>query len=550
MESIYLFILIGLITLAFADLIVGVSNDAVNFLNSAIGSKVLSFKTLMIVASIGVFVGCVFSSGMMEVARKGIFNPGEFMFNEIMIIFMAVMITDIFILDLFNSWGLPTSTTVSIVFELLGASVAMALIKIGIDSGSFSDLAIYINTSKATQIIMGILLSVFIAFSVGAIVQWVSRVLLSYNYKNKSTWVGSVFGGIALTAISYFILIKGIKGTSFAGESFDLIGGMTINNFLESNVISIIIYSSIIWTLISFLLVKLFKTDIYKVIIAVGTFALALAFAGNDLVNFIGVPIAAWQSYEAWVASGVAASEFSMQVLASKVPTPDFLLIIAGLVMVLTLWFSKKAKTVVKTELDLSNQGEVKERFNASVLSKLVVSIGSSISSLVSKILPKSTRQAIDKRFEVPAIFTNKISSEDKPSFDVIRASVNLMVAGILISFATSYKLPLSTTYVTFMVAMGTSLSDRAWGSESAVYRVSGVLNVIGGWFLTALSAFTICGIVVFIIYKLQLFGIGISDIATIIVSNTFQPSLKKFFFSFSPINRIKISITKKIVIA
>ena len=237
MENIYLFILIGLITLAFADLIVGVSNDAVNFLNSAIGSKVLSFKTLMIVASIGVFVGCVFSSGMMEVARKGIFNPGEFMFNEIMIIFMAVMITDIFILDLFNSWGLPTSTTVSIVFELLGASVAMALIKIGIDSGSFSDLAIYINTSKATQIIMGILLSVFIAFSVGAIVQWVSRVLLSYNYKNKSTWVGSVFGGIALTAISYFILIKGIKGTSFAGESFDLIGGMTINNFLESNVI-------------------------------------------------------------------------------------------------------------------------------------------------------------------------------------------------------------------------------------------------------------------------------------------------------------------------
>ena len=306
MESIYLFILIGLITLAFADLIVGVSNDAVNFLNSAIGSKVLSFKTLMIVASIGVFVGCVFSSGMMEVARKGIFNPGEFMFNEIMIIFMAVMITDIFILDLFNSWGLPTSTTVSIVFELLGASVAMALIKIGIDSGSFSDLAIYINTSKATQIIMGILLSVFIAFSVGAIVQWVSRVLLSYNYKNKSTWVGSVFGGIALTAISYFILIKGIKGTSFAGESFDLIGGMTINNFLESNVISIIIYSSIIWTLISFLLVKLFKTDIYKVIIAVGTFALALAFAGNDLVNFIGVPIAAWQSYEAWVASGLS----------------------------------------------------------------------------------------------------------------------------------------------------------------------------------------------------------------------------------------------------
>ena len=303
MESIYLFILIGLITLAFADLIVGVSNDAVNFLNSAIGSKVLSFKTLMIVASIGVFVGCVFSSGMMEVARKGIFNPGEFMFNEIMIIFMAVMITDIFILDLFNSWGLPTSTTVSIVFELLGASVAMALIKIGIDSGSFSDLAIYINTSKATQIIMGILLSVFIAFSVGAIVQWVSRLLLSYDFKTKATWVGAIFGGIALTAISYFVLMKGIKGTSYAGESFDLIGGVTIKDFLESNVITIVTYSSIIWSLISFFLIRFFNVDIYKVIIGAGTFALALAFAGNDLVNFIGVPIAAWQSYEAWVVS-------------------------------------------------------------------------------------------------------------------------------------------------------------------------------------------------------------------------------------------------------
>ena len=302
MENIYLFILIALVLLAFADLIVGVSNDAVNFLNSAIGSKVLSFKTLMIIASLGVFVGCVYSSGMMEVARKGIFNPGEFLFNEIMIIFMAVMITDILILDLFNSWGLPTSTTVSIVFELLGASVAMALIKIGFDNGSFTDLATYINTSKATQIILGILLSVFVAFSIGAIVQWVSRLLLSYDFKTKATWVGAIFGGIALTAISYFVLMKGIKGTSYAWESFDLIGGVTIKDFLESNVITIVTYSSIIWSLISFFLIRFFNVDIYKVIIGAGTFALALAFAGNDLVNFIGVPIAAWQSYEAWVA--------------------------------------------------------------------------------------------------------------------------------------------------------------------------------------------------------------------------------------------------------
>jgi len=500
MESIYFLILIALIGLAFADLIVGVSNDAVNFLNSAIGSKVLSFKTIMIVASIGIFIGCVFSSGMMEVARKGIFNPGEFMFSEIMIIFMAVMITDILLLDFFNTIGMPTSTTVSIVFELLGASVAMALIKIGVDNGSFSDLAIYINTSKATQIILGILLSVFVAFTVGAVVQWISRLLLSYDFKTKATWIGAVFGGIALTAISYFILMKGIKGTSYAGESFSIIGGVTIKDFLESNVISIIAYSSVLWSFISYVLIHFFNVDIYKVIIGVGTFALALAFAGNDLVNFIGVPIAAWQSYEAWVASGVAANEFSMQVLATKVATPNFLLVIAGVVMVLTLWFSKKAQRVVKTELDLSNQGEVSERFNANFLSRFIVRVASNLSNLFSRMLPTSVNSAIEERFEIPEIFTKKISQNNRPSFDVIRASVNLMVAGILISFATSYKLPLSTTYVTFMVAMGTSLSDRAWGSESAVYRVAGVLNVIAGWFGTALIAFTAAGVIAYLI--------------------------------------------------
>ena len=500
MENIYLLMLVALIGLAIADLVVGVSNDAVNFLNSALGSKVLSFRTIMIVASIGVAVGAVFSSGMMEVARKGIFNPGEFMFSEIMIIFMAVMITDILLLDFFNTLGLPTSTTVSIVFELLGASVAMALIKIGLDNGNFSDLAMYINTSKATQIILGILLSVVVAFSIGALVQWVSRLLLSYNFAAKANWVGSIFGGIALTAITYFILMKGINGTTYAKESFDIIGGMTITDYLEINVISIVAYSSIFWSLLSYFFITVIKANIYKIIIAVGTFALALAFAGNDLVNFIGVPIAAWQSYEAWMASGLAANEFSMQVLASKVPTPNYLLFAAGVIMVLTLWFSKKAHRVVKTSIDLSEQGETEERFSPNYLSRTLVRAGGNTADLISKILPDSINTFIEKQFIVPQLPAKKVNAADKPAFDVIRASINLMVASILISIATSYKLPLSTTYVTFMVAMGTSLADRAWGSESAVYRVAGVLNVIAGWFGTAIIAFLAAGTIAYLI--------------------------------------------------
>ena len=500
MENIYLLMLVALVALAIADLIVGVSNDAVNFLNSALGTKVLSFRTIMIVASIGIAVGAVFSSGMMEVARKGIFNPGEFMFSEIMIIFMAVMITDILLLDFFNTLGMPTSTTVSIVFELLGASVAMALIKIGLDNGSFYDLGLYINTTKATQIILGILLSVVVAFSIGALVQWISRLLLSYNFESKANWVGAVFGGIALTTITYFILMKGIKGTTYAKESFDIIGGMTITDYLESNVVSIVAVSSLFWSLLSYFFISVIKADIYKIIIAVGTFALALAFAGNDLVNFIGVPIAAWQSYEAWMASGMAANEFSMQVLASKVPTPNYLLFAAGIIMVLTLWFSKKAHRVVKTSIDLSEQGETEERFSPNFLSRSLVRAGSNSSDFITKILPDSMNNFIEKQFKISDLPSKKISKEDKPAFDVVRGSVNLMVASILISIATSYKLPLSTTYVTFMVAMGTSLADRAWGSESAVYRVAGVLNVIAGWFGTAIIAFVAAGTIAYLI--------------------------------------------------
>lgn len=500
MENIYLLMIIALAALAIADLIVGVSNDAVNFLNSAIGSKAISFKTIMIVASFGIACGAIFSSGMMEVARKGIFNPGQFYFDEIMFIFMAVMITDILLLDFFNTLGMPTSTTVSIVFELLGAAVAMAIIKIVHANGSLTDIVNYINTDKALLIISGILLSVVVAFSIGALVQWITRVLLSYDFEKKSKWVGAVFGGVALSAITYFILMKGIKGTAFASQSFDAIGGLTIKDFIESKWMFIVLINFMFWSILSYLLMYVAKINIYKLIIGVGTFALALAFAGNDLVNFIGVPIAAWQSYEAWVAAGVPATEFSMEILASKVPTPTALLFVAGMVMVVTLWFSSKAKAVVKTSLDLSSQSETKERFQPNFLSRALVRMAIGGSEIITSILSESTQNKIEKQFEKPTIALSKDKVHELPAFDMVRAAVNLMVAGILISIATSYKLPLSTTYVTFMVAMGTSLADRAWGAESAVYRVAGVLNVIGGWFGTALIAFVSSGIILTII--------------------------------------------------
>lgn len=499
MDNIYLYMIIALAILAIADLVVGVSNDAVNFLNSALGSKAISFKTIMVVASLGVAVGAVFSSGMMEVARKGIFNPGEFMFNEIMIIFMAVMITDILLLDFFNSVGMPTSTTVSIVFELLGAAVAMALIKIGHSGGGFNDVINYINTSKATQIIFGILLSVVVAFSIGALVQWVSRLLLSYDFEKKAHWVGALFGGFALTAITYFIFMKGLKGTSYAKESFDILGGGTMKDFLENQVLAIVVVSSIFWSLFSYVLIAFVKTNIYKLIIIVGTFALALAFAGNDLVNFIGVPVAAFNAFQEWSVSGIAASDFPMDVLAEKVPTNNWLLFGAGMIMVLTLWFSSKAKDVVKTSLDLSSQGETKERFQPNFISRGFVRSAMLMSQMTAYMLPESWQEKIDKQFVQPKLSIPRNKKVDLPAFDLVRAAVNLMVAAVLISIATSYKLPLSTTYVTFMVAMGTSLADRAWGAESAVYRVAGVINVIGGWFFTAISAFSAAALVAYL---------------------------------------------------
>ncbi|MDX1542582.1 MAG: inorganic phosphate transporter [Christiangramia sp.] len=493
MENIYLLMLVALVVLAIADLVVGVSNDAVNFLNSAIGSKAIPFRTIMIVASLGIFIGAVFSSGMMEVARKGIFMPGEFYFDEIMIIFMAVMITDILLLDFFNTLGMPTSTTVSIVFELLGAAVVMALIKISAsDTGSFSDLVNYINTEKATQIISGIFLSVFIAFTVGAIVQWLSRLVFSFEYEKKIRNFGSLFGGFCLTAIGYFIFFKGLKGTPYYDSFKDI---------LESQAIWILLGSFIFWTLFSYAYMKIFKRSILIFVIAIGTFGLALAFSGNDLVNFIGVPMAAYHSFLAWSASGEAASTFSMEVLQSKVPAQPYLLFIAGGIMVITLWLSKKARSVAETEIGLSRQGYGSEKFDPNMLSRSLVKGSTSLLEGIKAIIPVSAKRKLSESFSKPEEDDSYVNYEDKPAFDMIRASINLTVAGVLISIATSYKLPLSTTYVTFMVAMGTSLADRAWGRESAVYRVAGVLNVIGGWFFTAFSAFTAAGILTYIIF-------------------------------------------------
>lgn len=493
MENLYIYMLVALGFLAIADLIVGVSNDAVNFLNSAIGSKAVSFKTIMVVASLGVAVGALSSSGMMEVARKGIFNPGEFMFNEIMIIFMAVMITDILLLDFFNTLGLPTSTTVSIVFELLGASVCIAVLKImGNEDETILNVGNYINNSKAVEIILGILLSVVVAFSVGAIIQFISRLLLTFNFNTKPKIYGAIFSGFAITAILYFILIKGIKNASFMSGNLKVL-------ISENNMI-LIALGFVFFTLVSLGIIQFLKLNIYKIIIVVGTFALAVAFAGNDLVNFIGVPIAAFNSFEAWSISSLLPSNFAMIALSEPVATEPYLLLIAGFVMILTLWFSSKAKAVVKTSVDLSRQDVIKERFEPNFLSRGIVRNSIVLSDSFNSILPTSAKIYIAKQFKQHKIAT-AIKPKDLPAFDLIRASVNLMVASVLISIATSMKLPLSTTYVTFMVAMGTSLADRAWGAESAVYRVAGVLNVIGGWFLTALSAFVAAAIMAVILY-------------------------------------------------
>jgi len=494
MEQFYLILVIVLFALAISDLVVGVSNDAVNFLNSAIGSKAAPKWIIFTVASLGVLVGSTFSSGMMEVARKGIFHPDMFFFAEIMVIFMAVMITDVILLDLFNTFGLPTSTTVSIVFELLGSAVAVSLVKISGAGQSISELHKYINSEKALAIITGILLSVFIAFIVGAIVQYIARVIFSFKQNKTLKYYGSAFGGLAIAAMTYFMVIKGAKGAVFM--SADTV------DFLKTNMVRILLISFVGWTIVLQLLYLIFKIDIPKVIVLVGTFGLAMAFAGNDLVNFIGVPLAGFSSYKAWVANGALAPDsFEMGMLTGKVPTPTYMLLIAGLIMIITLITSRKARSVVATTVDLSRQTEGEERFGSSAFSRAAVRTTMTINKGIRKVLPASVIRGLDNRF-VPNTEneSNAIKEKDKPAFDKIRASVNLVVASILISIGTSLKLPLSTTYVTFMVAMGTSLADRAWDRESAVYRISGVFTVIGGWFMTALVAFSVAGFIAWII--------------------------------------------------
>lgn len=478
METFYLTLVIILFALAISDLIVGVSNDAVNFLNSAIGSKAAPKWAIFAVASLGVLVGATFSSGMMEVARKGIMNPDMFMFNEIMIIFVTVMITDIILLDVFNSLGLPTSTTVSIVFELLGSSVAVALVKISRVGESISDLHQYINTDKALAIIFGILFSVVIAFTIGALVQWITRLIFTFKFDKKIKYYGSLFGGFCLAFITYFILIKGAKGASWISPEHV--------KYIKTHTTTIIgicfVFSTVFLQIISMIFKKV---NILKVVVMIGTFALAMAFAGNDLVNFIGVPLAGFESFNEWKASGLAPDAMSMDILNAPVKTETYMLLIAGIIMIVTLINSKKAKRVIATSLNLSNQGESEERFESSAMSRAIVRSSISLSQGLGKVVANGVKERVHKRFQKPE------KTDEETSFDLIRASVNLVVASILISIGTSYKLPLSTTYVTFMVAMGTSLADKAWDRESAVYRISGVFTVIGGWFLTALVAFT-----------------------------------------------------------
>ncbi len=490
MENIYLILVVVLFALAISDLVVGVSNDAVNFLNSAIGSKAAHFKVIMGIAALGIFVGATYSTGMMEVARKGIFHPELFTFKEIMVLFLSVMITNILVLDIFNTFGMPTSTTVSIVFGLLGATVGVAWIKIHSDPEANQILASYINSDKALQIIGGILFSVIVAFIIGVVVQFLSRLLFSFDYLNRFKYWGAIWGGIAITLITYFILIKGLKGSPYATELMSD-GKTTFIEWVKINTIHIIWFSFIIWA-ITLQIFMFLKINILKIIVFVGTFALALAFAGNDLVNFIGVPIAGYKAFGYWVASGEAANSFSMAKLAGDhVPTDTYMLVIASLVMIITLWFSKKSRIVLKTSLDLSRQEEGEERFGSSIMARNIVRGTRKTFKFISKYTPDVISRSIEKQFDTEHFKKQQAKEENPPAFDMIRASVNLVVASILIAIGTSYKLPLSTTYVTFMVAMGTSLSDRAWSRESAVFRITGVISVIGGWFFTAFIGFT-----------------------------------------------------------
>lgn len=483
MDTVFLLIIVFLFLLAVFDLSVGVSNDAVNFLNSAIGSKAASFKRVIIVAAVGVFIGAVMSNGMMDVARHGIFRPENFSFYDLICIFMAVMVTDIILLDIFNTLGMPTSTTVSMVFELLGATFAVSLIKMtGDETGlTFNDL---LNTEKALSVIIGIFLSVAIAFVSGAVVQFVSRILFTFSYKDHLKWKIGIFGGIAITAIIYFLIIKGAGSLTFMTPD--------IKAWINANTFGIISVCLVVSTILMQLL-HLCRVNVFKVVVLTGTFALAMAFAGNDLVNFIGVPLSGFSSYQDYMANGAGnARTFMMGSLNGPAATPLYFLFGAGVIMVIALSTSRKARRVVSTSVNLARQDGGEEMFGSSRIARRLVRWSLNVAECIERMLPTKVKAWIGKRFD-----TDGVILENGAAFDLVRGSVNLVLAGMLIALGTSLKLPLSTTYVTFMVAMGSSLADRAWGRESAVFRITGVISVIGGWFITAGVAFIGAAVIV-----------------------------------------------------
>lgn len=487
METIYLCIVVFLLCLAVFDLFVGVSNDAVNFLNSAVGAKVAKFRTVLIIASLGVAVGAVMSSGMMDVARHGIMSPNNLSFNEVMTIFLAVMVTDVIILDMFNTLGMPTSTTVSLVFELLGGTFVLATIKmIGDGSLSYGDL---LNTDKALSVIIAIFVSVAIAFFFGILVQWISRIIFTFNYKKHSRYTIAIFGGIAFTALAYFIFLKGLGKSHYIDAS--------TRDWITANTSMLLVYTFIGSTIIMEVF-HLLRINVFKFVVLMGTFALAMAFAGNDLVNFIGVPLAGLDSYNDYMANanGTAPTAYLMTSLMESAETPPLYLIAAGVIMIVAMATSKKAHNVIKTSVDLSRQDEGDEMFGTSRAARSIVRATQDADSVIKQFLPQRLKLWIDSRFN-----KNEAELSEGAAFDIVRAAVNLVLASMLITIGTNYKLPLSTTYVTFMVAMGTSLADRAWSRESAVFRVTGVLSVIGGWFITAGAAFAACAIVCLLMF-------------------------------------------------
>ncbi len=482
METIYFGFVVFLFVLAVFDLMVGVSNDAVNFLQSAIGAKVAKFKTILTIAAIGIFAGAAMSNGMMEVARNGVFHPSFFSFQDVMFIFLAVMASDIVLLDIFNTLGMPTSTTVSMVFELLGGTFALALMKVAGDpSLHVADL---MNTSKALTMIMAIFVSVAIAFVVGAFVQYISRTLFTFVYKNNSLkWKIGIFGGLAFTAIIYFMLIKGLGNVSFISDA--------AHEWINTHSWTICGICFVVTAVLSQVLFAL-KVNVFKILVLTGTFALAMAFAGNDLVNFIGVPLAGYSSFQDYSANaGGDAAGYMMDSLNGPAHTPVLFLIASGLIMVISLATSKKAFNVVKTSVDLARQDAGDEMFGSSKMARVLVRFSTNTASALSELVPNGVKRWFAKRFD-----NENVVLPQGAAFDEIRATVNLVVSSLLIALGTSLTLPLSTTYVTFMVAMGSSLADKAWGRESAVFRITGVISVIGGWFITAGAAFILCFLV------------------------------------------------------